>query len=73
MTTDTQPTAGLTPLEQAMLNTFELIQSNLCHQRRFGADTYGAWRNACARAEGDIEEAVINIKETARRACEVQP
>lgn len=64
-----QHTQGLTPLEQAMLNTLELIQSNLHHQRRFGADSYGAWRNACVRAEGDIEEAVINIKEAARRAA----
>lgn len=64
-----QPTRGLTPLEQTMLNTLELVQSNLHHQRRFGIDTYGAWRNACVRAEGDIEEAVINIKETARRTA----
>lgn len=64
-----QHTPGLTQLEQAMLNTLEMIQSNLHHQRRFGADTYTAWRNACVRAEGDIEEAVINIKETARLAA----
>lgn len=37
------------------------IKSNLMHQRRFGQDTFGAWRNAAVRAEGDAEEAINTL------------
>lgn len=42
----------------ALLNAAKHVKSNLHHQRSFGADTLGAWRNACAQAEGDLEEAI---------------
>jgi hypothetical protein len=35
------------------------MKRNLEHQRRFGFDTLIAYRNACAHAEGDIEEWLI--------------
>ncbi len=34
------------------------VKSNLMHHRRFGCDTFQAWKNAAAMAEGDIEEAL---------------
>ena len=36
------------------------MKRNLEHQRRFGTDTLGGWRNACVQAEGDIEEWLID-------------
>lgn len=36
-------------------------KSSLHHQRRFGTDAWQHWRNAAARVEGDIEEALNNI------------
>lgn len=39
-----------------LVEAMKTVKSNLMHQRRFGTDTYQAWKNAVARAEGDIEE-----------------
>lgn len=46
-----------------LLARVKSVKSNLMHQRRFGADTLGAWRNAACRAEGDLEEAIAQTKE----------
>lgn len=35
---------------------------DLMHQRRFGTDTYGGWRNAGCAVEGDVEEALQEVK-----------
>ena len=38
------------------------VKRSLMHQRRFGADTMGAWRNAACDAEGSAEEALATIR-----------
>lgn len=38
------------------------VKGTLMHQRRFGADTMGAWRNAGCGVEGDAEEALAAIR-----------
>ncbi|PLC44518.1 hypothetical protein C0Q88_07515 [Ralstonia pickettii] len=42
------------------------LKQNLMHARRFGSDTLQAYRNACVRAEGDVEEWLIEHREAAR-------
>lgn len=45
-----------------LISIMKQIKSNLMHHRRFGDDTFRAWKNAAARAEGDLEEALDSLK-----------
>lgn len=46
----------------ALLKSVAQVKSNLMHHRRFGCDTFQAWKNSAARAEGDLEEAIASVK-----------
>lgn len=52
----------VTEQRNELLTAIKTIKSNLMHTRRFGVDTLTNWRNAAARAEGDLEEAIASVE-----------
>ena len=59
---DSQPQPDYKAQRDALLKAVAQVKSNLMHHRRFGDDTFQAWKNAAARAEGDLEEALASVK-----------
>lgn len=45
-----------------LLSEVVQIKSNLMHHRRFGTDTFQAWKNSAVRAEGDLEATIASVK-----------
>lgn len=53
------------PLERALdIATLALdrAKSTLMHQRRFGTDSLAGWRSASCACEGDVEEALEQVR-----------
>lgn len=71
---DMTPDVAAQALEIALKALVD-IKSTLRHQRRFGADTMGAWRVVGCGVEGDAEEALAAIRSlqlgvrTAEESC----
>jgi len=61
------------PSQDVAIKALRKAKSDLMHQRRFGMDTLGHWRNAACSVEGDIEEALNAIDAARAQAKEETP